>query len=181
MKYGSVEYRYAAPIAKALVDDEAFRRWVLKQSKFAASADARILHEEMKSYRRNTTAEWWRFYFTEGCRCLGCSGKETDIFTVFEKGSERFAIHFEIKQPKDKFKSDGVQARGYPLRADCWAKSPPPRVLPHEYAATGIFFSEEKRKEYAPFLDNFQTQITFEEIEREFPQLAVWREGDESA
>jgi hypothetical protein len=41
-------------------------------------------------------------------------------------------------------------------------------------ASTGIFFSEEKREEYAEHLPHFKTQITFEEIEGEFPQLAVW-------
>jgi hypothetical protein len=131
MKYGSVEYQYAAPIAQGLIEDGAFRHWVLSKSKFSNLSDARILHEEMKAHRRNPTAEWWRFYFAEGCRC----------------------------QPKDKFKADGVQSparwvcrthhrdnhrfgdeqawwsrqaidpiwtsrqlwvRGYPLRAQCW-------------------------------------------------------------
>ena len=41
-------------------------------------------------------------------------------------------------------------------------------------ASTGIFFSEEKREEYEPHLQYFKTLITFEEIEREFPHLAVW-------
>jgi hypothetical protein len=111
MKYGSIEYQYAAPIARSLVEDAKFRRWVLSKSKFSSSSDARILHKEMRAHRQNPTAEWWRFYFTEGCRCLGCSGKETDILVMFEDavGSRRFAIHFEIKQPKDKFKADGVQ------------------------------------------------------------------------
>jgi hypothetical protein len=177
MKYGSIEYRYAEPIARGLVDDGAFSRWVLSKSKFSNFSDARILHEEMKAHRKNTTAEWWRFYFTEGCRCLGCSGKETDIFTIFEAaGGLRFAIHFEIKQPNDKFKADGIQSRGYHLRAQCWVGNPPPKVLAHQDASTGIFFSEARRTEYAPHLDYFQTRVTFEEIEREFPHLAVWRQ-----
>ncbi|SIO67014.1 hypothetical protein SAMN05443247_11633 [Bradyrhizobium erythrophlei] len=176
MKYGSVEYQYARPIAQGLVEDADFRRWVLLKSKFSDASEARILHREMKAHRNNPTAEWWRFYFAEGCRCLGCSGKETDIFAMFEDAAGfRFAIHFEIKQPKDKFKADGVQARGYPLRAECWARNPPPRVLRHQGASTGIFLSETKRTEYALHLGNFQTQITFEEIERHFPHLAVWR------
>jgi hypothetical protein len=98
MKYGSVEYQYASPIAQGLVEDAAFRRWVLSKSRFANSSDAHILHNEMRSHRQNPTAEWWRFYFTEGCRCLGCSGKETDVFAVFEDATGfRFAMHFEIK------------------------------------------------------------------------------------
>ena len=175
MNYGPVEYRYAAPIAKALAEDGEFRRWVLSRSKFADSTDARILHEEIRGHRKNPTAEWWRFHFTPTCDCLGCDGgKETDIFTVFDDGSKRFAIHFEVKQPKDKFKADGVQARGYPLRAECWIAKTPRTVLPHSEATTGIFFSEAKRDEYAPYLGYFPVQITFEEIEKKFPYLASW-------
>jgi hypothetical protein len=43
MKYGSIEYQYAAPIARSLVEDAKFRRWVLSKSKFSSSSDARIL------------------------------------------------------------------------------------------------------------------------------------------
>jgi hypothetical protein len=181
MKYGSAEYAYADPIARGLVEDAAFRRWVLSKSTFSKSSGARILDKEMRSHRRNSTAEWWRFYFTESCRCLGCSGKETDILAIFEDTSGlRFAMHFEIKQPKDKFKSDGIQARGYPLRAECWVGKPPPRVLPHQAASTGIFFSEAKRTGYGPHLDSFQTKVTFEEIEKEFPHLAAWRHANQN-
>ncbi|UPK40866.1 hypothetical protein IVB18_50555 (plasmid) [Bradyrhizobium sp. 186] len=175
MKYGSIEYLYASPIARAMIDDPSFRRWVLSKSEFAEFAEARILNREISAHRANLTAEWWRFHFTEKCRCDGCSGKETDLFTIFEnKSSLRFALHFEVKQPQDKFKSDGIQSRGYPLRAQCWARKPPAKVLPHHMASTGIFFSAQKRKEYEPHLAHFKAQITFEEIEQQFPHLAVW-------
>jgi hypothetical protein len=174
MKYGSTEYLYAAPIARALIDDEAFRKWVLWKSDFAEFSDASVLHEEMAVHRGNATAEWWRFHYTEKCRCAGCSGKETDLLVVFEsKSGVRFAIHFEVKQPKDKFKADGIQSRGYPLRAECWVANPPRNVLPHHRASTGLFFSENKRDEYASHLSNFRTLITFEEIERGFPQILI--------
>jgi hypothetical protein len=61
MKYGSTEYRYAAPIAQGLVDNARFRRWILLKSPFANHADARVLNNEMRMYRSNATAEWWRF------------------------------------------------------------------------------------------------------------------------
>jgi hypothetical protein len=176
MKYGSTEYLYAAPIAQALIDDARFRTWVLSRTQFAEFSDARILNAEMAKHRSNPTAEWWRFHFTEKCRCTGCSGKETDLLAMFESGAGvRFAIHFEVKQPTDKFKDDGVQSRGYPLRAQCWVGTPPAKVLPHHKASTGLFFSEHKRSEYAPHLPHFPTLITFEEIERDFPRLAVWK------
>src|SRR5438445_8538443 len=109
MRYGSLEYKYAAPIAQALSDDAAFREWLLSKSEFAKFSDARILREEMTAHRRNSSAEWWRFHFTEKCRCLGCSGKETDLLVIFESKSRiRFALHFEVKQPTDTFKGDGV-------------------------------------------------------------------------
>jgi hypothetical protein len=177
LKYGSVEYGYAAPLAQALITDAAFRRWVLLRSEFAEFSDARLLHEEMASWRGNAKAKWWRFHFTEKCRCAGCSGKETDLLAMFESSGVRFALHFEIKQPNDKFKSDGIQSRGYPLRAQCWAATPPAKVLPHHRASTGLFFSEQKRGEYEQHLSSFKTLITFEEIERDFPQVAVWQNG----
>jgi hypothetical protein len=87
--------------------------------------------KKMARHRGNLTAEWWRFHFTEKCRCLGCSGKETDILAIFESEARiRFALHFEVKQPTDKFKSDGIQSKGYPLRAQCWANKAPTKV-PH--------------------------------------------------
>jgi hypothetical protein len=175
MKYGSTEYLYAAPIAQALIDDAAFRKWVLSHSVFAEFANARILHQEMASHRGNATAEWWRFHFTERCRCAGCSGKETDLLAIFESESKvRFAMHFEIKQPKDKFKADGLQSRGYPLRAACWINTPPRNVLPHHRASTGIFLSETKRAEYRPHMDHFNAVVTFEDIEKQFPHIAKW-------
>ncbi|MBR1296633.1 hypothetical protein [Bradyrhizobium sp. AUGA SZCCT0042] len=178
MRYGSLEYMYASPIALALIDSAAFREWVLSRSEFREYSDARLLHKEMASHRGNSSAEWWRFHFTEKCRCVGCSGKETDILAIFEtKSQARFALHFEVKQPTDSFKSDGVQSRGYALRAQCWAAKAPTRVLPHQRASTGLFFSEAKRTEYFEHLDNFKALMTFEEIETEFPDVAKWLSG----
>lgn len=175
MKYGSLEYQYAAPLAQALVDDAEFRAWVLSRSIFTDFADARLLNVEMSAHRKNSAAEWWRFHFTEKCRCGGCRGKETDLLAMFEsKTGVRFAIHFEVKQPTDIFKKDGIQSRGYPLRAQCWVATPPAKVMPHDRASTGLFFSERKRGEFIEHLPNFPTQITFEKIEKEFPHVAGW-------
>lgn len=132
MKYGSLEYQYSAPLAEALIDDASFRRWLLAKSVFAEHTDAHLLNSEMAAHRRNDVAEWWRFHFTEKCRCEGCRGKETDFLAIFEtKTGLRFGLHFEVKQPKDVFKKDGIQSRGYPLRAQCWVGNPPVSVLPH--------------------------------------------------
>lgn len=36
MRYGGIEWQYAEPIARALVEVQEFRTWVLKQTRFAA-------------------------------------------------------------------------------------------------------------------------------------------------
>ena len=169
MRYGGVEYQYAEPFARALVDDAAFRAWIIGQTVFANFAqDSRLLNEEMHS-RRNAES-WWRSHFTEKCRCAGCSGKETDLLAIFETTTGfRFALHIEIKHPGDKFKDDGIQSAGYPLRAACWASNAPANVLPHHQSTTVLLFSEGNRSKYGPHLHHFQTLITFEEIAPHFP------------
>jgi hypothetical protein len=176
VKYGSIEYRYAEPIARGLLADPDFRRWVLSKSKFVEVAGARLLKDDVVQHRKNPVAEWWRFHFSMICDCLGCSGgRETDIFTVFEGPTGlRFAMHFEVKQPADGFQPKRLQEQRYPIRANCWIQNAPPTVLPHKDASTGIFFSERKRAKYAPLLNSFDAKITFEEIEREFPRVAEW-------
>jgi hypothetical protein len=173
MRYGLVEFAYAAPFANALAEDGSFRAWVLRQTKFAAFAsDARLLHEEMKAQRRAAT--WWRSHFTETCRCQGCSGQETDILAIFEAASgTRFALHFEVKQPGDTFPANKDQAANYALRAKCWVASAPRSVVPHADAATVLLCSASKLAEYAHHLPKFGSVITFEEITRTFPNATV--------
>ena len=171
MRYGSIEYRYAAPFADALVEDSAFRSWVLGRTKFAASAqNARLMNEEMR--RQRSSATWWRSHFTEKCRCQGCSGQETDLLAVFETGTDRFALHVEIKQPSDKFSTKRPQAINYGLRAKCWVASAPASVLTHSDAATILLCSGSKLAEYALHAGEFETVMTFEEISAAFPCLA---------
>jgi hypothetical protein len=171
MLYGSVEFKHAEPFANALVVDLAFRSWVLRQTKFAAFAEgARLLHEEMRARRGGGTATWWRSHYTEKCRCQGCSGQETDILAIFEVATGiRFGLHFEVKQPTDKFPAHKDQAGNYALRAKCWATSAPKAVLPHADAATVLPCSASKLEEYSPHLSEFGSVITFEEIAKVFP------------
>jgi hypothetical protein len=169
MRYGGVEYRYAEPFARALVEDPAFRTWVLKQTPFELFAEcSRLLNEEMQSQRN--AENWWRSHFTEKCRCAGCSGKETDLLAIFEATPKfRFALHIEVKHPGDKFKADGIQPAGYPLRAACWALAAPSNVLPHHQACSVLLFSERNRLMYSPHLHHFQGLITFQQISEQFP------------
>src|SRR5271163_3840627 len=96
--YGSTEFAYAKPFADALVDDPAFRSWVLRRTKFAHLAEgSRLLSEEMKARRSSSSTNWWRSHYTD-------EDGETDILAVFEAAAGfRFALHFEVKQPKDRF------------------------------------------------------------------------------
>src|SRR4051794_18952485 len=166
MRYGSREYLYAEPFARALEADSAFRSWVLRQTKFAAyTVSARLLHEEMRAHRSESSASWWRSHFTERCRCQGCSGQETDLLAIFETATgKRFALHIEVKQPTDKFPTKKDQAANYALRAKCWTTSAPRAVLPHSDAATVLLCSSSKLQEYEPHLSKFGSVITFEEI-----------------
>ncbi len=175
MLYGSVEFAYAEPFANALLATPAFRSWVLGQTKFAAfQREARLLHNEMRAQRSKSSATWWRSHFTEKCRCQGCRGQETDILAVFEASSGmRFGLHFEVKQPADKFPTKKDQAANYTLRAQCWATSAPKSVVPHADAATVLLCSASKLTEYSPHLPKFGTVITFEEIARTYPEATL--------
>jgi hypothetical protein len=170
MRYGAVEFAYAEPFANALVEDSSFRAWVLRQTKFSEAEGADILHEEMMAQRNATT--YWRSHFTEKCRCQGCSGQETDIFAVFEGATGiRFALHFEVKQPRDKFPANKDQAANYAFRAKCWVDNLPQAVLAHDDAATVLLCSASKLREYARHLPKFGSIITFEEVNKNFPNL----------
>jgi hypothetical protein len=174
VRYGSIEFGFAQPFANALVSDPHFRAWVLRRTKFANIADGtRILNEEMKAKRSGISGTWWRSHFTEKCRCQGCSGQETDILAIFESPTGlRFALHFEVKQPQDKFPTKKDQAANYMIRANCWIQSPPAAVVPHKDAGTVLLCSTSKLSEYAPHLSKFDTVITFEEIAKTFPHAS---------
>ena len=176
MRYGALEFAYAEPFANTLERNAEFRSWVLRQTKFAESAEsARLLHDEMRSKRSAVSATWWRSHFTEKCRCPGCSGQETDILAIFEAipAGTRFALHIEVKQPPDTFPSQKDQAAHYALRAQCWAASAPGAVLPHSDATTMLLCSKSKLAEFAPHLPKFGSVITYEDIATRFPKVTV--------
>lgn len=175
MLYGSVEYAYAEPFANVLVTEPAFRSWVLRQTKFADFAEVSlVLHDDMKRQRSRSSATWWRSHFSEKCRCQGCRGQETDLLAVFEATTGvRFALHFEVKQPMDRFPADKDQAANYALRAKCWATSAPKSVIAHSDAATALLCSASMLGKYGPHLPKFGTVITFEDIAVAFPKATI--------
>ena len=175
MRYGSHEFKYAQPFAEELAADPAFRSWVLQRTKFAKFADgSRVLSEEMQKRRSGGSANWWRSHYTEKCKCEGCTGQETDILAIFEcANGERFALHFEVKQPSDNFPTDRDQAANYRYRAECWVKRAPRAVLPHADAQTALVCSAQKLRTYALHIPKFDARFTFEEIAHSFPR-ATW-------
>ncbi|MEQ1498103.1 MAG: hypothetical protein ABL914_05550 [Novosphingobium sp.] len=172
MRYGSIEYAYAAPIAEALAQSDGFKKWIVSQTRFSADSDARLLHEEMRETRSQVAENWWRSHFTETCRCRGCSGQETDLLAIFERPTGgRFALHCEIKQPLDKFPSGKNQGINYNLRARCWSRSSPRNVLSHDDADTVLFCSKFRVEDYGDNAKAFGAIITFQQIAREFPEI----------
>jgi len=173
--YGATELLYAEPFAKALVEMPEFRVWSLGKSKFRSCANqVRLLHREMLARRSKSAKYWWRSYYTEACRCFGCSGQETDLLAIFETSHAlRVAIHFEGKHPRDVFKKPN-QAAAYPERAKCWAAqgNTPKKVLPHDDAGTALICSKSKLTEYGPHLRYFDSIFTFEEIAEKFPAIS---------
>ena len=175
MRYGSLEFAYAEPFAIALAEDEAFRIWILNQTKFSRVAPgAKLLNREMRERRGKTAENWWRSHYTEKCRCDGCSGQETDVLAIFEvTRGERFALHVEVKQPRDRFPAGKNQAQNYALRAQCWIKSPPKAILPHADADTMLLCSASKLDDYTPHLPAFGAIVTFEEVAKQFPKAVA--------
>lgn len=118
---GRIPVSAAPPISLRIADclgacgKRTFQKWGLSRSVFAELSDAKPLDREMQIHRKNDMSKWWRFHFTKKCHCDGRSGNETDLLAMFESKTRlRFAMHFAVKQPTDKFKADGVQSRGYP-------------------------------------------------------------------
>jgi len=171
-RYGDIEWEYARPIAEALASSPQFKTWLLSQTRFAPLAEnAVLLHEEMKMKRSATAETWWRSHFTEKCRCEGCSGQETDLLAIFQSDEMRFALHVEVKQPKDNFRKEKDQSRNYALRAACWARAAPAKVLDHDDADTLLIFSEKRRQDYSKEIEEFGASVSFEDIWGAFPEI----------
>jgi len=173
MEYGKLELAFSIPFVEAVECDAKFRDWVISRTPMAVySNDCKVLNEEMITKRPNANY-YWRSFYTEKCRCSGCSGQETDILSIFESDDTRFSLHVEVKQPTDNFKENGRQAESYPIRAACWANSDngPKNLVPHEHAATALLCSDSRLPDFSDHLNHFDTVITFEEITKIFPNI----------
>jgi hypothetical protein len=171
--YGHKEHVYAEAFANALRDDPDFLKWVLGQTPFAGRDGVHVIWDEMIT-KRPKAKFWWKNYWTGSCKCLGCSGSETDVFVALQDVSRRrFALHIEVKQPTDRFDPAKRQGERYSVRAACWARAAPATVPVHAEAGTIILCSETKRVNFTAEIQYFDACITFEEIARTFPNATV--------
>jgi len=174
MKYGAKELAFSLPFVEGLESSIEFRQWVFMKTPLAyLASNCELLSEEMKAKRPNSEY-YWRSFYTEKCRCPGCSGQETDILSIFQSNCKsRFSLHIEVKQPTDTFKQDGKQAENYGIRAACWAeqKKGPKSLVDHDRFATALLCSSHKLVDFESHLGYFDTIMTFEEIEVNFPGM----------
>lgn len=169
--YAPLEHEFAEPFAEALRSSSEFRDYVLSRTKFLGARNPMLLLEEMASLRAKTTRFWWKNYWTARCKCFGCSGSEVDVFAVFaDDDGRRFALHVEVKNPKDNFDPEKRQGERYAVRAACWAQSPPPTVPAHVDACTILLCNQARAAAFADEVRHFDNVITFEELARDFPQ-----------
>jgi hypothetical protein len=98
--------------ADKLVGSDAFRLWLLMQTRFAGEAEtARLLDREQMDLRPRK--RWWRHWW---CHVPALDHqRETDIFCVFDGQNRRFALHIENKLGLGRFLPG--QAEGYAPRA----------------------------------------------------------------
>jgi hypothetical protein len=171
--YAHKEKKYSAPIADALVSDPRFRKWVLERTKFAKDDDAELLSEKMLQKRSRGASTWWASHFQfRACDCSGCiGGKETDLLAIFDKGDQRFALHFEVKRPGDTFKPGKQQPEDYRTRAECWVRKAPRTVLDHQDAETVLICDPDKLPDFSKYAPQFDRVITIREISDAFPGL----------
>lgn len=142
-----------------------FAAWILNQTKFSPFArNARLLHEQQMSIRPRK--RWWRHWW---CNAPGLrkSGRETDIFMVFEADAIRFALHFENKRDDYKF-SEG-QAEDYEVRAAHMLQKA--EYLNHSDFATVLLATSSFRARFPADCELFDVFISYEDIGTFVPEF----------
>jgi hypothetical protein len=139
--YAVHELRYVRPVARAILQDDSFRQWLLAGTRHGdAIESARPVNKEVQASLRSQTIknEYWFNYWcgrdsNSNCTCRVGTGIETDILFILDcADSRRIALHIEVKRPGERL-GDG-QAESYPRRAACWASpdTRPRTVPPHQ-------------------------------------------------
>jgi hypothetical protein len=137
-----------------------FRNWLLSHTKFENRIDhVRILEES--EYMIRPRRFWWRHWwcYTD---MPECSGKETDIFLVFEGivDKKRFALHVENKLRNSKFEI--LQAACYAARGKHMINRP--EFLLYSDFETMLIAPLGFRCRHKELADPFDRYVSHEEI-----------------
>ena len=153
---------YCRTFADALLEEAAFRQWVLTRTKFFDRRDASLLIEEQSA---RPAKSWWRHWWT---RLPDRSQSETDVFAVFQDQAdeERFALHVECKMAAGKFMQN--QAAQYQLRGEFMKSN---KWVPYSDFDT-ILLAPIAFAQAFPFeTETFGAFIPFEDVARWLPSF----------
>ena len=169
--YSSKAQPYLDVIAEAVFQSVEVRDWLIRGTPAEAHYRAAdVLVDEQRAVRwrsRKTTQPFWANYFCGRdaactCRIQGSRALETDAMFFLRNGSGRvLAIHIEFKHPYEAFQFG--QPEGYPLRAECFARTyqSRPTINAHQDWATVLFCGGEALAD--PRVKCFQRVITHDE------------------
>jgi hypothetical protein len=119
--YSELELRYARPVANAILENAAFRQWLLGGTKHENSVlEARPVGQMQGSLRSPTMKNpyWFNYWCGKDskCACRIGTGIETDILLILDCVSgRRLGLHIEIKRPGEELGNG--QAESYPRRS----------------------------------------------------------------
>jgi hypothetical protein len=151
-------------LAEQVKENSTFAIWLLQKTKFASFAEStRLLHEEQLSIRPRK--QWW-------CHVPELQkDRETDIFMVFEKLSDRarFALHIENKRDNYRF-SEG-QAAAYTPRAIHMANKV--AYLNYTDFATILLAPRDFRERFTSDCALFEVFIAYEEVAHFIPAFSA--------
>jgi hypothetical protein len=155
--------------AERVKDSPEFAAWLLRRTKFFPYArHARLLHEEQMSIRPRK--RWWRHWWCEAPG-LAKSGRETDIFMVFEverPSPFRFALHIENKLDNGRF-TDG-QAQDYAVRANAMTNEAD--YLDHADFATILLAPEKFVERFPKECGLFDAFVSYDDVAQMIPEFA---------
>ena len=151
--YSEKAQPYLDAIAESVFTSREVRNWLIKGTLIEPShVWSDVLIEEQRAVRwrtRPTKQPFWANYWCGRdtrctCRIAGSKSLESDAIFFFRNAANRIlAVHVEFKHPNESF-SFG-QPEGYPLRAECFAKTHHQRatVNAHDDWTTVLFCGSE--------------------------------------
>lgn len=153
--------------ANRVRDSLEFSNWILGYTKFRGRS-VTLLHQEQASIRPKVKPEnWWRHWWRKIPELS--QERETDIFLVFEDGSDksRFALHIENKQDAAFWPG---QAEDYEPRAR-WMMGVP-RYLNYRDFQTMLIAPKSIQERNPQKVALFHCFISYEDISCFIPEFA---------